>query len=246
MTRIDELTPAIGHPGPLLIALPGCGCSPRIFDALQLDGVAVQALDWCAGPGPHDPASVAARLAQALAARGGPTYLAGHSAGGAIAALAAAHLPGRIDALIISNTGVHSRAHGDPGLPERIRTRWDAAAQQDFLRGCFLHPPPAALWHALTDYLAALPRQALLQAVLGLRATDLGSHLPAIRMPVLIAHGRDDHRRRIDDAQALAQGIAGAQLALLPGGHTPMVDDPAAYRQALQAFLARVRCASSA
>ena len=73
----------------------------------------------------------------------------------------------------------------------------------------------------------------------GLRRLDLSHGLGAIRCPVLIAHGELDRRRGVADARRLATLIPGAELVLLPGGHTPMVDCIDAYNDALDTFLAR-------
>lgn len=227
-------------PRPLLIALPGAGCSPAIFDRVAVPGWDICAVDWAHGPGAVDPSSVAQRLAALLPQRCAPTAIAGHSTGAAISVLVAALQPQHVSALVVSNTGVHSRKHGDPTLLDRIRTQWDAEQQQTFLRACFQQQPASALWQALCGYLSALPREALLESVEGLRALDLTAAMARVRAPTLIAHGRDDRRRNVDDAQALAAGIRGASLVLLPGAHTPMVDCPADYNEALTRFLAPI------
>jgi pimeloyl-ACP methyl ester carboxylesterase len=236
--RLDRALPDTSHP--LLLALPGAGCSPAIYDAVVVPGWAVAGVDWSCGEG-LDPPSVAQRLHARIEAHRGPIALAGHSAGAAIAALTAAMAGPRVAALVLSNTGVHSRNHGDPTLVQRIRNRWGAPEQEAFLRSCFHHAPPEPLWATLCEYLAVLPVDGLLEAIEGLRALDLTQHLGSIRVPTLIAHGRYDTRRRVTDAEALAAGIPRATLALLPGGHTPMVDCQAEYCGALTGFLRAVQ-----
>lgn len=228
---------------PLLLALPGTGCSPAIYDCVVVPGWTVAGVDWSCG-GVLDPTSVAQRLHTRIAAHRGPIALAGHSAGAAIAALAAAKAGLHIKALVLSNTGVHSRNHGDPTLIQRIRDGWGQKEQQAFLRSCFHKTPSEPLWSALCAYLAALPTDALLEAVEGLRSLDLAQQLGEIRVQTLIAHGRYDTRRRAADAEALAAGIPRATLALLPGGHTPMVDCPTEYCAALAGFLRPTRPSS--
>lgn len=225
--------------GPLALALAGGGCSPRIYDRVAAKGCSVHAVDWMRGAGPFAPRAVAQRLAAALAARTAPTVLLGHSLGGVIALLVALARPSAVQALVISNTGPHTRDHGDNSLPGRIRHQWTPDTRRAFLRACFAHEPPAALMSELERYLAALPSESLLDAVEGLRRIDLSQGLGAIRCPVLIAHGELDRRRGVGDARQLAALIPGAELALLPGGHTPMVDCPGPYNEALNTFLAR-------
>ncbi|MBF9265673.1 alpha/beta fold hydrolase, partial [Paracidovorax cattleyae] len=62
--------------------------------------------------------------------------------------------------------------------------------------------------------------------------------LPSLRGPVLVLHGERDMRRSVADAEELAACLPSAQLRLLPGGHTPMVDCLPQYLQALHPFLA--------
>lgn len=234
----DRLSAALlACTAPVALALAGGGCSPRIFGGVQVPGVRWAPIDWAHAQGPHDPESVADWLGAALTQRHGPTVLVGHSLGAFIALLTAIRHPARVDGLILSNTGARIDGHGDPGLPKRVRERWDAAAQWAYLRTCFLREPPAPLWQQCLDYLALLPAQTLLQGIEGLRRLDLSERLMQVRCPTLIAHGEFDRRRPLTSATLLASGINGARLVLLPGGHTPMVDCPQDYQQAVQAFL---------
>lgn len=225
------------HASPLVLTLSGAGCDPCLFDAVQVEGIAWHAVDWFQGDGAFDPESVAQRLADALAARAGPTVLAGHSLGGFIALLTAMRHGRHVQGLVLTNTGARTEGHGDPGLPERVRTDWTSANQQAFLRACFMHEPPAALWARLCQYLEQLPADRLLAAVTGLRKLDVSDDLGRVHCPTLIAHGRFDRRRTEAAAQLMADGIVGAQLDWLPGGHTPMIDCPDDYRRSLHAFL---------
>lgn len=235
--------------GPLLVALPGAGCSPAVLGALYAPGWTVQPVDWAQPPhSPYscDPSAVAQRLADSLRARvqdreAGPVVLLGYSVGGALALMTALQPQLPLAGVVTGNTGAHSRHHGDPGFPQRVREAWTRSAQQAFLQACFASPPPSALWQQLCDYLASLPPAALLQSLEGLRAVDLSAQLPSLQCPVLVLHGERDQRRSVADAQELAACIGHAQLQLLPGGHTPMVDCPQQYLQALHPFLQSLR-----
>ena len=227
-------------PRPVVLALAGGGCSPALFEGFQFPGVCWVPLDWYADGASTDPEAVADRLGQALAQRAGPTGLAGPSLGGVIALLTACRHADRVQALMVSNTGPRIVGHGDPSLPDRVRHDWSAVNQQAFLASCFMRPPPASLWATLCEYLAGLDRERLLESLIGVRRIDLSAELAAIRCPALIAHGRHDRRRPVESAQALAEGIRAARLALLPAGHTPMVDCAEDYRREVARFLSDI------
>ena len=235
--------------GPLVVALPGAGCSPAVLGAVRAPGWTVQPVDWAQPPhSPYacDPPAVARRLADGLRARvqdrqAGPVVLLGYSVGGVLALMTALQPRLPLAGVVTGNTGAHSRRHGDPGFPQRVREAWTPAAQQAFLQACFASPPPPALWQQLCDYLASLPPAALLQSLEGLRAVDLSAQLPSLQCPVLVLHGERDQRRSVADARELAACIVHARLQLLPGGHTPMVDCPQQYLQALHPFLHMLR-----
>lgn len=230
----------------LVLALPGAGLSPKIFRLLRPEEAEVTALDWAAGDSPADPEAVAARIGAMLVHRAGPTVLAGHSIGGVIAMLVAIRHPSLVQGLVISNTGARMEGHGDPALPIRIREAWHAQNQAAFLRSCFAVQPDAQLWQVLVDHLAQVDRSRLLQAVTELRRLDLSGELSRIACPCAVAHGELDTRRPKAAAEALAAGIPDAQLDWLPGGHTPMVDCPQAYQDAVARLLARAAAQGAA
>ncbi|AVS75185.1 alpha/beta fold hydrolase [Paracidovorax cattleyae] len=185
----------------------------------------------------------ARRLAGALRPRvqdgdAGPVVLLGYSVGGVLALLTALQPGLPVAGVVAGNTGAHSSRHGDPGFARRVREGWTAEARRDFLRTCFARTPPAMLFAQLCAYLDSLAPEALLQSIEGLRAVDLRPLLPSLRGPVLVLHGERDMRRSVADAEELAACLPSAQLRLLPGGHTPMVDCLPQYLQALHPFLA--------
>jgi pimeloyl-ACP methyl ester carboxylesterase len=223
-------------PHPIVLTLAGAGCDPCVFEGAHTHGIAWHAVDWFEGEGAFDPESIAQRLADALAPRTAPTILAGHSLGAFIALLMALRHGSRVQGLVLSNTGARMEAHADSSLPQRVRTRWQADTQEAFLRACFEFEPPAHLWSRMCRYLAQLPAERMLAAVEGLRKLDVSGELDQVQCPTLIAHGQHDRKRTEAAAQLMADGIAQARLVWLPGGHTPMVDCPGAYRDAVHDF----------
>lgn len=67
-----------------------------------------------------------------------------------------------------------------------------------------------------------------------------GRSLPQLDLPILIINGEHDTAARIDAGAELARTLPHAQLALIPGaGHLSNLDNPSAYNQALDQFLAK-------
>jgi pimeloyl-ACP methyl ester carboxylesterase len=65
--------------------------------------------------------------------------------------------------------------------------------------------------------------------------------LAAINCPTLIIVGEDDELTPPQAAEAMQQGIGGATLIVVPAsGHLSNLEQPDAFRAALQAFLATV------
>jgi pimeloyl-ACP methyl ester carboxylesterase len=225
----------------LLLALPGGGCAPEIYDEVSHPEVAVHVVDWGRSAGPWALPILAQRLAATISTRSGITLLAGHSVGGVISMLTALAAPDAVHGLLLANTGAHTAGLGDPNLPQRIRTSWNAAAAEEFLRSCFWRPPSEALWRRLVDYLADIDTSLFAEATTSLRQIDLRDRLPELRCPAVIAFGRHDQRRKLTHAFELADGIPDSALMLLPAGHTPMVEAPSHFNDALGLLLAMAR-----
>ena len=67
---------------------------------------------------------------------------------------------------------------------------------------------------------------------------DLGDQLSAITCRVLVLHGTDDRLSPVVNAERLVEHLPNAHLHLMEGvGHSPNVEDPAAFNAAIQGFL---------
>ncbi len=234
---IEEITLRVGLREPLLIALPGSGCSPVIYEQLVHTRFKVLPINWYAGKGSVAPADTAVRLARVIQHRTGPTVLAGHSTGCAISVITASLAAAHVSALVLSNSGVHSKAHGDAGLPDVIKTKWSTEEQEAFLLSCCEGKPPEAAWAEMCSFIEALPVDRLLEGIEGMRRLDLTVMLKGLLCPVLVAHGISDHRRTRAHAQEMAGLIPNSKLRFVPGGHTPMLDHPESYTAAVGEFL---------
>jgi pimeloyl-ACP methyl ester carboxylesterase len=62
--------------------------------------------------------------------------------------------------------------------------------------------------------------------------------METIRVPTLVVCGEEDVITPLAEAEAMARGIPGAKLALIPAaGHLANLENPAAYDAAVRGFL---------
>lgn len=201
--NVDAL--ASGH-RTYCLDLPGFGES-RALRWSSLDGAAERLVTWMAHHG----------LERAA--------IAGHSMGGAVAALVAASRPDRVDRLILVNASI--RPVGAPfnprsaDVPRSMRSHTSelmALVARDFLR-C----DPASLVLATADVIRA----------------DWRSRLSHITAPTLVIWGEHDVITPISLGHAIAASIRHAQLAIVPGaGHNPMLERAEVFNEEVLGFLA--------
>ncbi len=161
--------------------------------------------------------------------------LIGHSFGGKLAALYAAHHPRRIQQIVL----VDSSGLPDPLTPRQI-------VQQNILK---LIPKKVkaviprhwrlSLLHgvnASTDHFTSNPQQ---QAILKKVVRENISHqLEQIEVPSLIIWGTMDKDTPLSQGKAFAQLISGAQLATIAdAGHFPFLEKPDEFLTILSTFL---------
>jgi proline iminopeptidase len=102
--------------------------------------------------------------------------------------------------------------------------RWDAVARAfiDSLGGSIFHSRVGPSWAAEQP------------------GMDLRPELPKVRTPTLVVVGDDDFICDVTAAHEMANGIPGAELAVIAdAGHFPWVEQPTAFRQAVDEFLTR-------
>jgi class 3 adenylate cyclase len=170
--------------------------------------------------------------------------------GGPMALLFAATYPARTRALVLYATPVSFRSA--PDYPwwsdarnaralERIATRW---GQGDVLAGLcpsLAGDERARRWFARHERLAASPGAALALWRMNMEI-DVRHVLPAVRVPTLVLHRRDDPVLHVDASRWVAARIPGARFVELPGrDHLPWVGDAAAVTDEIQQFLTGAR-----
>ena len=179
--------------------------------------------------------------------------LLGHSMGGMVVQQIALDHEARLESLVLMST-THGAVAVDPGLValalEVVRSEGMAgllAAQKALGGGPFTTDAAVRLrtrrpdWDAYADsrLLAASPLM-YMEAVGQMLAAP--SRLEALRrltVPTLVIVGEEDRTFR-PGSDALAAAIAGAALVVVPGaGHSPHVEEPELWYEALMSFLGR-------
>jgi len=172
--------------------------------------------------------------------------VAGCSMGGYAAFAFARRHPGRLRGLVLLDT----RAGADTeeakanrkALAARVLAEGAQAAVEVFLpklMGETTHRErPHLVAHLRERILATSPR-GIANALHGLasRADSRGT-LAAIRVPTLVLVGEEDVLTPPSEAEAIAQAVSGARLAVIPkAGHLANLESPAVVNAALASFL---------
>jgi 3-oxoadipate enol-lactonase len=198
--------------------------------------------------GPYTMAALAddaSRLIETLQC--GPVVWVGLSLGGMVGQEMALNHPGQIKALVIANTTSGYDAAARAGWAQRIAAieaggleaiadgamqRWFSTAFRE------AHPAVVARWRRRV---VTQPAAGYLAASHAVMNHDTTARLPQIRRPTLVIAGSADEGTPVAMSQALAQGIAGAELVVLDGAaHLSALEQPAAFTAALAAFIAKL------
>jgi len=233
---VDRAVPAVWF-------LSGNMLDPAVMfaDVQAPSGYARELCDWLAGPAPADLPTVAGRLAERITDAGpGPLILVGHSAGGVLAMLVTLRLPGRVDGLLLCNTGAHMAGQRNADMPDRVRDQFGPDLAEEFIGRCHDRPLKPAAREALIRYALSGDPRRYLDAFVSIRQIDLRPELAKIRCPAVVAYGKMDRVRLLSHAQELAAGIPGSQLVACDSGHCSPLEDPGPVQEALALLATRI------
>jgi len=170
--------------------------------------------------------------------------IAGHSMGGAVAAVFAARHPERVDRLILADALYPSEPGEVPLVFRALRT----PIVGELALGLVGDPSPpgssaAYRARALPWYRVRGTRSAWLRYVRDATKRDeLAAAYPAIAAPTLILHGTDDESVPYAAMERAAPAIRAARIVPLPGGHHFLLRDaPDRFVREVDAFLAEPR-----
>lgn len=96
--------------------------------------------------------------------------------------------------------------------------------------------PPQAV-HQIVQQLGAHPEPGTAEQIAFTLGIDVRDDLSAVRVPTLVVAATGDRFVAPGHSAVLANGIAGARLVEVPGGHVSLFEDPRPTREALLDFL---------
>jgi pimeloyl-ACP methyl ester carboxylesterase len=183
--------------------------------------------------------------------------LVGSSAGGTTSLLAALRYPERVQALVLVDAMVYS-GYAVSEFPAWLRPLLDAApafwallvrgaigTMHDVALRSFWHDPAKLTGEALAHYRQNMQAErwerALWELIRASHALNLEGFLETIRMPALVLTGEHDRTVRAEESVRLARALPNADLVTIPAcGHLPHEEQPAAFLQAMRAFLPHI------
>ena len=172
---------------------------------------------------------------------------AGISMGGMVGLHLALKAPDRLTGLILADTAGGFDASGRSAWAERmnqVKTGGLAPLVDTMMSRWFTdgfrtrHPDIVA---PIARQLATTQIPGYLDACVAIRDHDLRHRLTEIRTPTLVLCGELDPSTPLPLSEALAKGIPGATLTVLPGvNHLPCIESPAAFNRAMGNFVTRL------
>jgi len=150
----------------------------------------------------------------------------GNNEAGRVAMLFGATRPGRTQALVLFNGSAST--FSDPKVPGLLSEAeaaaisavvedvWGAEALAKVVSPDMANDHSYARWLAKTTRMACSPREAAAYIPV-VSSMDIRAMLPAIRVPTLVLHRKDQNRTPLDSGQYVADHIPDARLVVVPG-----------------------------
>ena len=204
--------------------LPGFGLNNEMESPDTIRGLANYVLDELDRLGIHD------------------FHLLGHSMGGMIVQEMVALAAERIDRLVLYGTGPVGLMPGRFETIDESRRRLNEegveASGQRIAATWFLHGESAKRYPVCADLAVKASLQAGLAGLSAMEAWSGIASLPGITAPTLVLWGDSDRAYQWSQAEQLWRGIAGAQLAVVPGcSHAVHLEKPQLFNALLADFL---------
>ncbi|MEV6494302.1 alpha/beta fold hydrolase [Actinoplanes sp. NPDC051633] len=181
------------------------------------------------------------QLAAVAAVLGEPFDLMGTSMGAPVAVAWAAAHPGTVRRLVLYGGWVRGGDLSPPGVREHVlglvESHWGLGS--DVLTDIFAPDADRSSRAEIARYQRACSSAATARALLALSyELDVSDLLGRVRAPTLVVHRTGDRAAPVAQAEALAAGIDGARLELLPGrSHLPYAGDADALVRVVRRFL---------
>jgi pimeloyl-ACP methyl ester carboxylesterase len=167
--------------------------------------------------------------------------LVGSSLGALVAAAWAARYPDTVRRLVLYGGWAHGRELSTPAVQNHllglIESHWGLGS--DVLTDIFAADADVAMRAEFARYQRAASNAATARALLDLSyQLDVRDLLAKVRAPTLVVHRAHDRAAPLAQAEALAHGIAGSELLVLPGrSHLPYVGDREELVRVIRQFL---------
>jgi pimeloyl-ACP methyl ester carboxylesterase len=192
-------------------------------------------------PGPYTMEAYADWLAALLTERGiAKATVVGGSMGGVVAQHFALRHPALLERLLLVGTGAFT-ADPPAALAKAdsiAAAEWDAEVVEPIARGFFFNQPAEADFaeHRAIALLAS--KAAAVEAARSNGLSRTFERLGEITVPVLIVQGRHDRARTPEHGALMCERLQDARLTVIEdAGHTPQLEQPAAFHAAALPFL---------